>query len=104
MYKRQQELSELFPIEELLAPDDEGVLLAGSVTGKAVESVSVNGMSIVCAKSGDESVSGDIVMYWGYTRSIPANSAGLPVYVSAWQNKIPYNGVNIYDEPLRIEL
>lgn len=99
-----QELSELFPIEELLAPDDEGVLLAGSVTGKAVESVSVNGMSIVCAKSGDESVSGDIVMYWGYTRSIPANSAGLPVYVSAWQNKIPYNGVNIYDEPLRIEL
>lgn len=99
------DLAELFPIDELLAPDDEGVMIAGAdASGIAADSITVNGRTIVSAKSGDDSVSGDIVMYWGYTRSVPVNSAGLPLYVSAWQNSVPYNGVNIYDKPLRIEL
>ena len=98
------DLAELFPVDELLAPDDDGVIIGGGADGTAADSIKVNGRTIVSAKSGDESVSGDIVMYWGYTRSVPANSAGLPLYVSAWQNQVPYNGVNIYDKPLRVEL
>ena len=97
-------LAELFPIDQLLAPDDDGVIIGAGADGTAADSIEVNGRELVSAKSGDESVSGDIVMYWGYTRSVPANSAGLPLYVSAWQNQVPYNGVNIYDKPLRIEL
>ena len=98
------DLAELFPVDELLAPYDDGVIIGGGADGTAADSIKVNGRTIVSAKSGDESVSGDIVMYWGYTRSVPANSAGLPLYVSAWQNQVPYNGVNIYDKPLRVEL
>lgn len=99
-----QELSEVFPVDMLLVPQDEIVRFPGVEVGTAYDSLTVNGRTIACAKSGDLSAKGDIVMYWGYTRSVPGSSAGLPVYVSAWQNKIPINGVNICDEPLRIEL
>lgn len=102
------ELAELFPVEQLLCPESEDKhaqrLLSDTVTGRAADTITMNGRTITCAKSGDETAAGDIVIYWGYTRSEPKHSAGLPVYVSAWQNVIPAGGVNVYDEPLRIDL
>lgn len=102
------ELTELFPAEQLLCPENETQhaerLLADAVIGSAADTITMNGRTITCAKSGDDTASGDIVIYWGYTRSEPKYSAGLPVYVSAWQNVVPAGGVNVYDEPLRIDL
>ncbi len=91
------ELAEIFPTDKLPEPNYDG-------ESSSAGSVTVNGHTIACAKSGDVSVSADIVMYFGYTRGTPDNSAGLAAYASAWQNELPYNGVNIYDEPLRIIL
>ncbi len=102
------ELTELFPVEQLLCPENEKQhaerILADTITGSAADTIMMNGRMITCAKSGDDTAVGDIVIYWGYTRSEPKQSAGLPVYVSAWQNVIPAGGVNVYDEPLRIDL
>lgn len=102
------ELTELFPADEILCPEALGQYTGqkcpGADTGEAVGMLTLDGTVIACAKSGDGTVSGDIVMYYSYTRSVPYTAAALPVYVSSRQNELPENGINIYDERLRIEI
>lgn len=90
-----EELSELFPMDEIRSPESDM---------PAADVISVDGSTIACAKAGDISVSADIVLYYGNTDGVPESSAALPVYISAWQQELPAGGVNIYNEPLRIKL
>lgn len=90
-----EELSELFPMDEIRSPESDM---------PAADVISVDGSTIACAKAGDVSVSADIVLYYGNTDGVPESSAALPVYISAWQQELPAGGVNIYNEPLRIKL
>lgn len=102
------ELTELFPADAILCPEALRAYTQRSCpdseTGAAADMITVDGTSITCAKSGDKTAAGDIVMYYSYTRSVPETSAVLPLYVSSRQNLLPVNGINIYDEQLRIEL
>ena len=90
-----EELSELFPMDEIRSPESDM---------PAADVISVDGSTIACAKAGDVSVIADIVLYYGNTDGVPESSAVLPVYISAWQQELPAGGVNIYNEPLRIKL
>lgn len=60
--------------------------------------LTVNGTTVSCAKSGDTSCIADVVLYYGYKKSVPKNSAGIALYTSSRQNLLPENGINIYDE------
>ena len=101
-------LGELFPIDLLLCPETvqhtQARSFAGTELGDPAERFTVDGVEIACAKAGDVSISGDIVLYYGYKKSVPETSAGLALYVSAWQNEIPENGINVYDEPITINI
>ncbi len=101
------EIAGLFPAETVLCPEAMTAFVRqncpGANTGTAADSLTVDGTSIVCARSGDKTAAGDIVLYYSYTRSVPETSAALPLYVSSRQNLLPENGINIYDEKLRIE-
>lgn len=99
-----EELAELYPADKLLTPSADVTIGGRTPDDLAADSLTVNGKTLVSAKAGDTAAAGDMVMYWSYKRSAPENSAGIALYVSAWQNQLPENGVNIYDEKIRIEL
>lgn len=98
----------LFPAETVLCPEALSAYAkqscSGAEIGTAADSLTVDGTSIACAKSGDKTASGDIVIYYSYTRSVPEASAVLPLYASSRQNLLPENGINIYDEKVKIEI
>ncbi len=102
------ELSEIYNIPKLYISEDyrdkanEFIPNAKIITNKV--NININGISIACAKSGDNSVKADIVIYHGYKMSVPKNSAELALYSSSRQNFLPENGVNIYDTDLVIKL
>lgn len=101
------ELTELFPVELLLCPEEilpEAELLCGGVQrfSEAADALSVNGRTIACAKAG-EAADADIALYWGYTRTLPERKAGLSAYASSRQTLLPEGGVNIFHERYRIE-
>ncbi|MGN1339490.1 MAG: ComEC/Rec2 family competence protein [Oscillospiraceae bacterium] len=101
------EVTELFPTETLLCPQELLPLAESMFTSTelrpAAVALSVNGSTIACAKSGEE-VSADIVIYYGYTKTKPESTAGLAAYASKNQKLLPENGVNIYENRYRIEL
>lgn len=68
------------------------------------EYISVGGITISSAKTGDTLNNADIVMYSGYMRSAPENGAGLAVYVSSAQKELPENGINVSGTNFEIEL
>lgn len=70
----------------------------------AAEYISLGEITLSAAKTGDESRAEDIVMFGGYTRSAPKNSAGLAIYVSSAQRELPENGINISETNFEIEL
>lgn len=74
------------------------------ITTQTVDNISVNGITLACAKVGDTECTADIVLYSGYKLSEPGYGAKLPLYVSSRQNMIPENGINIYDTELEISL
>lgn len=102
------EVTELFPTEILLCPQElltvaEDMFEDSVELRPAADTLSVNGSTIACAKSG-EAVNADIVLYYGYTDTLPENTAGLAAYASRNQKLLPEGGVNIYEKRYRIEL
>ena len=102
-------LGKLYPIESISADDSIAAVLSAGLPDTEVlirnsETVTIDGISINCAKSGDTSVTADIVMYYGYKLSEPAHNAGIPIYVSSRQDILPENGINIYDTQYEIKL
>lgn len=57
--------------------------------------IDFNGRTISADKSGSTK-KGDIVLYYGYKRSVPATNAEIALYASSQQKLLPENGVNIY--------
>lgn len=66
--------------------------------------MTVYGRVVACTSVKDSETSADIVMYYGYVRRVPESPAGVAVYVNSRQNYLPVNGINIYDDKLRIKL
>lgn len=102
-------LTELYPTELVNAnaqtlPTLTEKLPDSKVTSDSIESFTVDGISIACAKAGDTEISADIVMYYGYKLSEPAHNAGIPLYISSRQEILPENGINIYDTQYEIRL
>lgn len=75
-----------------------------AVTTQLIKEISVDGLTLACAKTGDTECTADIVLYSGYKMSLPDYGADLPLYVSSRQNIIPENGINIYDTEFEISL
>ncbi len=75
-----------------------------AVTQGSVKEITVNGITIACAKAGDIECTADIVLYSSYKSSVPNYGAGLPLYISSRQNFLPDGGINIYDTELTIDL
>lgn len=102
------ELSEIVPTEKIYAPHSVRAVLertsAAYVEDYSAEMIAVGDLLIAAAKTGDDSVSADIVMYTGSKRSVPEHSAEIPLYCSSRQNVLPNGGVNIYDSEFTIEL
>lgn len=102
------QLAELFPVEQILCPDDlaryAGLFFDGLSVGGAVQEMTVNDRTITSAKAGDGTVGTDITVYYGYTLKEPQTCSLIPLYSSSRQKKLPPNGVNIYRERVRIEL
>lgn len=102
-------LSGLYPIEciatnKTSAETFPDVLADTEILTRTTASWSIDGISFACAKSGDDDISADIVMYYGYKLSEPAHNAGIPIYVSSRQDILPENGINIYDTQYEIIL
>lgn len=66
--------------------------------------LTIDGITLDCAKAGDTDTAADIVLYYSYKLSEPLHSAKLPLYVSSRQDILPENGMNIYDTPYKIDL
>lgn len=102
------QLTELFPTERILCPEDVmryAEHFVGDVQiGAASQKMTVNSRSIACAKVGEPVPETDIVIYYGYTLKEPEAFSGLPLYCSSRQKKLPPGGINIYRERVRIEL
>lgn len=102
-------LSELYHIEciatnKTSAETFPDILADTEILTRTTASWSIDGISFACAKSGDDDISSDIVMYYGYKLSEPAHNAGIPIYVSSRQDILPENGINIYDTQYEIIL
>ena len=102
-----RKLTELFPADLFLCPRSQLEKAEGCISasefGTAEEMLLVNGRSFALLRSGDDTPA-DIAVYYGYKKNTPVTGAALPLYVSAWQNELPENGVNIYDTRLRAVL
>ncbi|MDE7192591.1 MAG: hypothetical protein K2O14_01355, partial [Oscillospiraceae bacterium] len=86
-------------------PDIPERLCPGSdIIRESAEYISVGGITLSTAKTGDKSRTEDIVMYSGYMRSVPENGAGLAVYLSSSQHELPENGINVSRENFEMEL
>lgn len=100
-----QELTELFPADTFLCPQEQlpgaEKCVAAREFGMAEDILLVDGVSYAMLKAGDDTPA-DIAVYYGYKNNIPPTGAALPLYASARQNALPENGVNIYDNELRI--
>lgn len=57
--------------------------------------IKLGGWNISSAKSGSAK-SGDIVLYYGFKRSVPVTNADIAIYASSQQQMLPDNGINIY--------
>lgn len=75
-----------------------------TVTTQQVESITVKGVTLACARAGDTDSTADVVLYSGYKLSEPEFGAKLPLYVSSRQNILPDGGINIYDTEFEISL
>ncbi|MGN1423835.1 MAG: ComEC/Rec2 family competence protein [Oscillospiraceae bacterium] len=91
-------LAELFGAEKIVTTQAAADALRRSDTAAEVtvgEGIfAISGTTLAAAKAGS-SCSEDIVLFSGYKRSVPENSAGLAVYFSAAQKLLPENGINI---------
>lgn len=102
-------IAELYPTEHINTNALTAHTLAEQLrdirmTADNIDSFTVDGISIACAKAGDTDVAADIVMYYGYKKSEPAHNARLPLYISSRQEILPENGINIYDTNYEIRL
>lgn len=101
-------LSDIIPINAVYSPYYRGIteicLPESEIIARKVEYISVDGITISTAKMGDGQRTENIVMFSGYIRSEPQNSAELAVYVSSSQGNLPENGINIYKTNYEIEL
>ena len=76
-----------------------------AVTETSLTEMTVDGLTVACARSGDTECEADIVLYTGYRMSEPEYGARLvPLYVSSRQNILPEGGINIYDTEFEISL
>ncbi len=100
-----KELTELFPADIFLCPEEQLTEAQKRVSaaefGIAEDILTIGGRSYAMLKAGDDTPA-DIAVYYGYKKNTPATGAELPLYASAWQDELPENGVNIYDNSLRI--
>lgn len=100
-----KELTGIFPADMFLCPENQLADARRSINasefGAAEEILLIDGSSYAFLKAGDDTPA-DVAVYYGYKKSVPASGAALPLYASAWQNELPENGVNIYDNGLRI--
>lgn len=103
------ELTELFPADTLLIPEEiipaaERICGSSSELRPAADILTADGLTIACAKAG-ERVFADIALYYGYTTDrIPDSTAGVSAYASSRQRLLPVNGINIYRENYVIKL
>ncbi len=102
-------LYRLYPIDAVSTNENAAEYILQScpdsaVTTQLIKEISVNDITLACAKAGDTECTADIVLYSGYKMSEPQYGAGLPLYVSSRQNILPENGINIYDTEFEISL
>lgn len=65
------------------------------ISDKPKGEITFGNRTISTAKSGSKE-KGDIVLYYGYKRSVPDNNANIAIYASSQQKLLPENGVNTY--------
>ena len=98
-------IADMIPTRTIYSPYmPERLCPESDVIRGSAEYISAGGITISAAKTGDTLNNADIVMYSGYVRSVPENSAGLAVYLSSTQRELPENGINISATNFEIEL
>lgn len=98
-------ITDMIPTRAVCSPDiPEELCPESEIIRATAEYISVGGLTLSAAKTGDSVRTEDIVMYSGYIRSAPENGAGLAVYVSSSQRELPENGINVSRENFEIEL
>jgi len=103
------ELNTFYPIDEIASENCtkelERLCSDTAVTKMSITQMTVDGITISSAGSGDTECEADIVLYTGYRMSEPEYGAQLiPIYVSSRQNYLPDGGINIYDTDFELSL